>query len=134
MLQEAIHAGASGFLIKRALGRELFKAIRTVMRGEIYIHPRMLHALLDEVQEIEKDPSQEVEELTPRETEVLQLIARGYTNSQIAGLLSISERTVEFHRSNITGKLHLKSRVALVRFAVEHGLVKFQSSDQETVE
>ncbi len=124
LLQEAIQAGASGYIIKRAVESELIDAIRAVWRGDIYVHPAMTRALL--MKEMAPSPSSSgtlVEALTPRETEVLRHIAQGYTNRQMADMLSISVRTVESHRSNLMGKLNLHSRVELVRYARENNLI-----------
>ncbi|GBD10111.1 Oxygen regulatory protein NreC [Candidatus Thermoflexus japonica] len=122
LLREAIRRGASGYIIKRAVEEELVHAIRAVWRGDLYIHPAMTRALLKELNPPPIEPLQ-VEPLTPRELEVLRLIALGYTNRQIAEELGISIRTVETHRANLMGKLGLSSRVELVRYAREHGLI-----------
>ena len=123
LLREAIRAGAAGYVTKRAVESELINAIRAVWRGDIYVHPAMTRALLSGLQPSENEEQAPAEVLTPRETEVLRLIALGYTNRQIAEALSISIRTVETHRSNIMGKLGLRSRVDLVRYARDHGLL-----------
>ncbi len=125
LLQEAIQAGASGYIIKRAVESELIDAIRAVLRGDLYIHPAMTRALLKEMSPSSSSNNNEapVESLTPRETDVLRLIAQGYTNRQMADMLSISVRTVESHRSNLMGKLDLHSRVELVRYAKENDLI-----------
>ena len=124
LLQEAIQAGASGYIVKRAVESELIDAIKAVWRGDLYIHPAMTRALLKEMSP-SPSPNNEalVESLTPREVEVLRLIAQGYTNRQMADMLSISVRTVESHRSNLMGKLDLHSRVELVRYAKENNLI-----------
>ena len=124
LLQEAIQAGASGYIIKRAVESELIDAIRAVWRGDLYVHPAMTRALLKEISPAPPSNNEAmVESLTPREIEVLRLIAQGYTNRQMADMLSISVRTVESHRSNLMGKLDLHSRVELVRYARENNLI-----------
>ncbi|HMQ52491.1 MAG TPA: response regulator transcription factor [Anaerolineae bacterium] len=123
LLEEALHAGASGYILKKAVESELIDAIRAVSRGEMYVHPAMTRALLSKLASETAPPQQEHEFLTPRETEVLQLIAQGHTNRQIAVLLNISIRTVESHRANLMGKLGLQSRVELVRYARERDLL-----------
>lgn len=124
LLQEAIQAGASGYIIKRAVESELIDAIRAVWRGDLYVHPAMTRALLKEITPAQPSAKEApVETLTPREVEVLRLIAQGYTNRQMADMLSISVRTVESHRSNLMGKLNLRSRVELVRYARENKLI-----------
>jgi DNA-binding NarL/FixJ family response regulator len=122
LLKEAIRAGASGYIVKRAVESELINAIRAVLRGDLYIHSGMTRALLADSGSPEPRSQMSVERLTPREMEVLRLVAQGHTNRQIADLLTISVRTVETHRANLMGKLHLESRVELVRYAAEHGL------------
>ncbi len=123
LLREAIDAGASGYIIKRAVESELINAIRAVARGEMYIHPSMTRALLNEPAQRTHTPSVAHESLTPRETDVLGLIVRGYTNRQAAEELGLSVRTVETHRANLMGKLGLKSRVELVRWAADNDLM-----------
>ncbi len=124
LMQEAIRSGAMGYILKRAVKSELINAIQAVMRGELYLHPAMARLLFLEQQ----PPSPETvkcipESLTSREIEVLRLIAQGYTNSQAAEMLHISVRTVEYHRSNLTAKLNMHSRVELIRYAEENGLI-----------
>ena len=121
LLREALQAGASGYIVKRAVESELTNAIRAVARGELYVHPAMTRALLTPVAPRpakKRDP----ESLSPRETEVLRLIVQGYTNTQIATELVLSVRTVESHRANLMGKLGLQNRVELVRWATAQKL------------
>lgn len=122
LLREAIRAGASGYILKHAAENELISAIHAVLMDELYVHPKMIRTLLakPEGQKPAAIPPDEV--LTPREMEILLRIVQGYTNRQIAEELSLSIRTVEGHRSNLTEKLGLHSRVELVRYAREHGL------------
>ena len=126
LLQEAIEAGASGYIVKRAIGSELIDAIRTVWSGNIYVHPAMTRALLKELSskpDPEPPDKPTIESLTPREIEVLRHLAQGYTNRQIAKVLNISVRTVEGHRANVVDKLGLQSRVDLMRYAKQIGLL-----------
>ena len=123
-LREAIHAGASGYIIKHAAESELISAIHTVQLGDIYVHPKMITALFKESAVPPLKTISPVEVLTPRENDVLRLIVQGYTNRQIGQELNISFRTVEGHRSNISDKLGLHSRVELVRYARQHGLIE----------
>jgi len=123
LLQEAIRSGASGYILKRAVKSELINAIHSVARGDLYVHPAMMRALISSVQVYNAEKRTIQEPLTPREVEVLRLIVQGYTNVQIGEKLNISVRTVEYHRANIMDKLNLKSRVGLVRYAAEHGLL-----------
>jgi two-component system response regulator NreC len=126
LLQEAIQAGAAGYIIKRAAESELIDAIRAVWRGDLYVHPAMTRALLKEMSSSSSSaPSNSpMETPTPREVDVLRYIAQGYTNRQTAEALSISVRTVESHRANLMDKLHLRSRVELVRYARENGFIE----------
>ncbi len=124
LLKKAIRAGASGYLVKRAAETDLIHAIRTVMQGDMYVHPSMTRALLKDL--VPAPPSKTADDhtLTHREIEILRMVARGYTNNQIAQKLSISARTVEGHRANLMGKLGLHSRVELVEYAEQHGLME----------
>ncbi|OGO66880.1 MAG: hypothetical protein A2Z49_08460 [Chloroflexi bacterium RBG_19FT_COMBO_56_12] len=124
LLREAIKAGTSGYILKRAAEAELIAAIRIIMRGDLYVEPSMVRALLSDSLKPVCEQHELVEPLTPREIEVLQLIVQGYTNRQIGKELNISMRTVEGHRSNLVEKLGLHSRVELVRYARQHGLIK----------
>jgi len=120
MLQEALRAGGDGYVVKRADEPEILRAIRAVRNGGVYVHATMTRALAQPL------PSQNgalAEALTQREIDVLRLLARGNTNRQIAELLNLSIRTVESHRANLMGKLGLASRVELVTYAEEHGLL-----------
>ena len=124
LLREALRAGASGYILKQAAEGELLSAIHVLMRGDMYVDPAMMRDLLhDTVERVPSPASEAAEALTPRETEVLKYIVRGYTNRQIGEELSISVRTVEGHRSNLSSKLGIQSRVEFVRYAREHGLV-----------
>ena len=123
LLHEALRAGASGYVINRAEESEILRAIHTAMRGDIYVHPSMTRALLQQPVVTEHRRVSAVDALTPRELDVLRLLVRGNTNRQIAGLLGLSMRTVENHRANLMGKLGLMSRVELVNYAEEHNLL-----------
>lgn len=124
LMQEAIRAGAMGYILKRAIKSELVNAIQAVLRDELYLHPAMARLLFLESQSLQMQETRLMpEELTFREIEVLRLIARGYTNNQAAEKLHISVRTVEYHRGNLTAKLNLRSRSELMRYAEEKGLV-----------
>jgi two-component system, NarL family, response regulator NreC len=124
LLKEVIRAGAAGYIVKRAAQEDLMHAIRIVARGDLYVHPAMTRMLFNEPARDAVSGSTNVDTLTLREIEVLQLLAKGCTNRQIAGQLSLSPRTVEGHRANIAGKLGLHSRVELVEYAEKHGLLK----------
>jgi two-component system response regulator NreC len=125
LLRSAIQAGASGYVIKRAAEAELIAAIHAISQGDMYIHPAMTRALLRDLTPAEPPKAGIVPQsiLTKREIEILRLIVRGYTNSQIAERLSVSPRTVEGHRASLMGKLNLRSRVELVEYAEQQGLL-----------
>jgi DNA-binding NarL/FixJ family response regulator len=123
MLREMIRAGAQGYIIKRAVDADLIHAIRAVSLGYMYVHPALMGTVLKDL--TPHKPShleQQAEPLTPREIDVLLLLARGYTNRQIAQKLNLSPRTVEGHRASLVGKLGFSSRVELMNYVETHGL------------
>lgn len=124
LLREAIRAGAAGYIVKRAVESELIDAIRAVWRGGQYVHPAMTYALLKDLSPPPVADETPGEPLTPREIEVLRLIAQGYTNRQMAETLNLSVRTVESHRFNLINKLGLRSRLELIRYSQEHDLLE----------
>ena len=124
LLHEALRTGAAGYVIKRAEESEILRAIHAASRGDIYVHPAMTRALLQQPVTTEHRRGEPANPLTRREVDVLRLLARGNTNRQIAGLLALSMRTVENHRANLMGKLGLVSRVELVNYAEAHGLLE----------
>jgi len=126
ILQEAIRAGAAGYILKRAVESELVDAIKAVARGDMYVHPAMTRALLANSALVRDDDSVAIDTLTVREIEVLRLIAQGYTNRQVAEKLTLSVRTVESHRANLMNKLNLHSRLELARYAAQHGLLEIE--------
>lgn len=122
---EALRAGASGYVLKSVADRDLVEACRATMRGEPFIYPGAVRALVRDYlaraadgHELPDDP------LTPRESEIVKLIAEGNTTREIAELLVLSEKTVERHRSNILEKLGMRDRVDLTRYAIRRGLVQ----------
>ena len=123
MLGEAIRAGASGYIVKHAAEAELIAAINTIRRGDLYVDPAMLHVLLVKSPKPRTEQPASPDPLTPRETDVLKLIVQGYTNRQVGEELGISVRTVEGHRANLLEKLGLRTRVELVRYARDRGLI-----------
>jgi len=116
--RHALEAGAAGYVLKESAGHELVRAIRLVATGSTYVQPELGAALIQE----EAEPP--AEELTPREREVLQLIAMGHTNAEISEQLFLSVRTVESHRARIHEKLGVSGRAELTRYALEHGLIE----------
>jgi DNA-binding NarL/FixJ family response regulator len=121
---EMLNAGASGYIPKRAAPDDLVSAIRVVNQGNVFLHSTLANFLMKDVLgQAETNAEQAVPELTPREREVLTYIAEGFTNREIAEALVISVKTVDRHRENIMQKLNLHSRVELVKFAIEKGLI-----------
>ena len=118
----AVQAGAQGYLLKGAPREELFKAIRVVHAGGSLLQPVVASKLLRQVSEAESKPKVDV--LTPRELEVLELLAQGLQNKEIAAELVISERTAKFHVSSIMGKLGANNRTEAVSVAAQRGLVQ----------
>ena len=120
-LFQALRSGASGYVLKSAVDRDLVEACRAAMRGEPFLYPNAVQALVREF--IGREPPDDLV-LTPRETEVVKLIAEGLTNTEIAQALVISQKTVARHRSNLLEKLGLHDRVALTRYAIREGLIE----------
>ncbi len=128
-LRQALQEGASGYVLKKAADVELLSAIRAVMRDELYIHPAMTRPLLSDVMDNGRQGTassgQELwSTLSEREQEALRLVALGYTSREIAEQLSLSIKTVETYRARGMDKLHLRSRAALVRFALANDLME----------
>ncbi len=124
-LYEALKAGASGYVLKSAADRDLVEACRAAMRGEPFLYPGAVTALIRDYLNRGRngDPLRE-DPLTPREQEVVKLIAESYSNQQIADALVISVKTVERHRANILEKLGMHDRVQLTRYAIRRGLIE----------
>jgi DNA-binding NarL/FixJ family response regulator len=122
---EALKAGASGYVLKSAADHDLVEACRSAMRGEPFLYPAAVAALirdyLDRASRGEAVPS---DPLTPRELEIVKLVAEGYSSDEIAATLVISKKTVEHHRSHILEKLGMRDRVELTRYAIRRGLVE----------
>jgi len=123
-LYEALRAGASGYVVKKVADRDLVEACRATMRGEPFLYPGAVTALINDYLRSGRDGEQPRDLLTPRETEVIKLVAESYTNRQIAEALVISEKTVDRHRANILEKLGMRDRVELTRYAIRNGLVE----------
>lgn len=117
--ERALHAGARGYVLKGAVDEELIDAIRVVSAGGTHVSSEVERSLKGRSEQGDGAPT----ELTPRELEVLRLIARGHTNAEIAELLSLSVRTVETHRTHIQQKLRASGRPELVRYALAHDLI-----------
>lgn len=120
-LFEALKAGASGYVLKKAADSDLIDAIHAIERGEPFLTPEAQQALIRDVLG-EGESAQE--ELTPREEQVVKLVAEAHTNKEIAELLGLAEKTAENHRSNAMRKLGMRDRVELVRYAIRRGLIE----------
>ena len=119
---EGLEAGAAGYVLKRAADTDLIEAVRTVAEGRTFLSDDAQRTLMDEwLQHGSPEPD---DRLTPRELEVVKLIAEAFTNRQIAETLKLSEKTVESHRANVLSKLGMRDRVELVRYAIRRGLVE----------
>ena len=122
---EAIRAGASGYVLKSAADRDLVEACRATVRGEPFIYPDAVKTLIrDYLERVRAGEDLPADPLTPRESEVVKLIAEGYSNKRIAEELVISEKTVGRHRANVLEKLGMHDRVELTRYAIRRGLVE----------
>jgi two-component system response regulator NreC len=124
---EMLKAGASGYIPKRAAPDELVSAIRIVHQGDVFLYPSLATRLVqDYLKRVESGEQLIHDDLTPREREVLELIAEGMTNAEIAQELVISTKTVDRHRENIMRKLDLHSGIALVKYAIKIGLIELE--------
>ena len=124
-LFEALRAGASGYVLKSVADRDLVEACRATMRGEPFLYPGAVRSLMrDFVERARRGESPPDDPLTPREVEIVKLIAEARTTREIAADLVLSEKTVERHRTNILAKLGMRDRVELVRYAIRRGLVE----------
>jgi len=123
-LYEALKLGASGYVLKSSADLDLIAACRATMRGEPFVYPEALSALMRDALDSHDGGTAPAEILTPRELQIVKLIAEARTSDQIAAALSISRRTVERHRENILAKLEMRDRVELTRYAIRRGLVE----------
>jgi DNA-binding NarL/FixJ family response regulator len=124
IIQRMMDAGANGYLLKNINKSELNEAIRKVHSGKIYISDEATNSLLEK-DKIETKPflaNNTTEELTKRESEIIKLIAEGYSNTEIGGMLYISPRTVDTHRTNIKKKLNVKNIAGLIKYAIQSGI------------
>lgn len=122
---EALKAGASGYVLKTAANQDLIEGCRAAMRGEPFLYPAAVTALVRDYLERARDGDETPEDpLTSRELEIVKLIAEGHTSEEIAAALQISRKTVDRHRANILGKLGMRNRVDLTRYAIRRGLVE----------
>jgi two-component system response regulator NreC len=133
-LRSALAAGASGYLLKRAVDAELISAIRAVHRGGIFVDPRLASILVQDVlakKGTKTGPARPVNILSDRELQVLKLVARGYSSPQIAKQIAVGVKTVETYRSRLAEKLGLRTRSDVIRFAVQMGLLTPETLENE---
>jgi DNA-binding NarL/FixJ family response regulator len=123
-LFEALKAGASGYVLKSGADDDIVEACRAAMRGQSFLYPSAVHALIRDFIERADERGADFDLLTPRELEVLKLIAEGHTSKEIAAMLVISIKTVDRHRTNMLEKLGMRDRVELTRYAIRRGLVE----------
>lgn len=124
-LFEALKAGASGYVLKTAADRDLVEACRAALRGEPFLYPAAVAALIrDYLERARRGEEVGPDPLTPRELEVVKLIAEAHTSEEIAEMLVISPHTVDRHRQNVLAKLGMRDRVELTRYAIRRGLVE----------
>ena len=122
--RRALEAGASGFVLKHSAADELVTAIRAALKGETYISPQMAGDVLSAMKQGTDQPADPVASLTPRQREVLQLLAEGRSAKEIASSMGISSRTVEFHKYQMMETLGVHTNAELIHFAIKHGLVE----------
>ncbi len=125
---EALQAGASGYLLKQSAASELPHAIKTVLKGQTYLTPTITRPILDSI--VNQKPTElrkSLMDLTPRQREVLQLLAEGKSPKDIAVLLNVSVKTVEFHKTRLMEQLDLHTTLALAKFAIAEGLVSAET-------
>lgn len=123
---QMLEAGASGYVLKKVAGSELANAIRAVYQGEAFLYPSITKRLIEDyLRRVETGQERaSLDSLTDREREVLQLIAEGHTNKEIADMLSLSIRTVENHRAHVMQKLGIHDRGDLIKYAIQKGIIE----------
>jgi len=123
-LFEALKAGASGYVLKSGADDDIIEACRAAMQGHSFLYPSAVHTLVRDFIERADERGDDFDLLTPRELEVLKLIAEGHTSKEIAAMLVISIKTVDRHRTNMLEKLGMRDRVELTRYAIRRGLIE----------
>ncbi|GIH90383.1 DNA-binding response regulator [Planobispora siamensis] len=124
-LFESLRAGACGYVLKSVADRDLLEACRAAMRGEPFLYPGAVTTLIrDYLRRDDAAERQPADVLTPREEEILKLVAEGHSSKDIADMLVISVKTVDRHRANILGKLGMRDRLELTRYAIRAGLIE----------
>jgi DNA-binding NarL/FixJ family response regulator len=123
--RRALEAGASGFVLKHSASTELIEAVRAALAGRTYLTPQLAGEVLDAMKRGPDRTGDQAESLTPRQREVLQLLAEGQSAKQIAAVLGISTRTVEFHKYQMMEALGIQTNAELIHFAIKHGFIEF---------
>jgi len=128
LIRQALNRGAKGYVLKQAVVEELLLAIRAALRGETYLSPAVSSILVESTLNGRAlgDPNDTFDLLSLREREVLQLLAEGNTNGEVARILVLSEKTVEKHRAAVMDKLDIHNLAGLVRIAIKHGLIALE--------
>jgi DNA-binding NarL/FixJ family response regulator len=122
---EALRVGASGYVLKSAANRDLVAACRATMRGEPFLYPNAIVALVrDYLEQARRGEAAPADPLTPRELQIVKLVAEGHTSDEIAAELVISRKTVDHHRANMLAKLEMRSVADLTRYAIRRGLIE----------
>jgi DNA-binding NarL/FixJ family response regulator len=122
-VKEALRVGASGYLLKRSAASELLTAIREVLRGRNYVSP-LVNADHLELMRAAASPAEAADRLTPRQRQVLQLVAEGRTRKEVAATLRISVKTVEFHKAALARGFRLRTTADFTKYAIEHGIIE----------
>ncbi len=125
---EAFRAGASGYVLKRAAASELLTAVREVWKGNHYVSPQVTRNTIELFLASAHPKGNLSDRLTPRKREVLQLVAEGKSRKEIAGILGIAVKTVEFHKAALIRDLNLRSSADFTRYAIEHGIISSERS------
>lgn len=123
MVQQLLQRGIKGYLLKDALAEELTLAVNTAVKGKLFLSPTISDSVMSLLLSPQETAAADADLLTPREKEVLQLVAEGHTNASIAETLHISVKTVEKHRANVMTKLEVNDLASLIRKAIKHGLI-----------
>lgn len=125
---EAFRAGAAGYILKRAAASELLTAIREVLKGNHYVSPLVTRNALELLINTSRPGAKVIDRLTPRQRQVLQLVAEGRNRKEIAAVLGVSVKTVEFHKASLMRELNLRTPADFTLFAVEHGMIARERS------
>ena len=124
LIHQAMHSGVKGFVLKTSVSEELLQAIHAVARGESFLSKSVSSIVMDRITRPNTQQTDNpIDSLSPREKEIMQLIAEEHTSSEIGKILVISEKTVEKHRANLMDKLHVRNLAGLVRLAIKYGLI-----------